>query len=174
MKQYRYHICVPNENSVKVKKWIPDSTVPDESFGIFQKTKITDQIQERFQNPVTLQNEQVQKVGEALFETLFDKQLRKDFLNFYQKVVRKLDQTLEVALEINETAMPEVVAYPWELICLPQRYYQGDIHFATDPKLNFFRTRWSISYITRMKMAKVLSLLSFLGLSIVPFFLSIF
>ncbi|MGK7893987.1 MAG: CHAT domain-containing protein [Xenococcus sp. (in: cyanobacteria)] len=144
MKQYRYHICVSNENSVKVKKWIPGSTVPNESFGIFQKTKITDQIHEAFQNPVTLKNEQVQKVGEALFETLFDEQLRKDFLNFYQKVVRKLDQTLEVVLEINETALPEAVAYPWEMICLPQRYHQKDIHFATDPKLNFFRTRYNL------------------------------
>ena len=144
MKQYRYHICVPNENSVEVKKYSPDSKDRDESSGIFRQNKITDQIREAFQNPGTLKNEQVQKVGEALFETLFDDQLNNDFFSFYQKIVIHQDQTLEVVLEINETAMPEMVAYPWEFMCLPERYNRGDIHLATHPKLNFFRTRYNL------------------------------
>lgn len=136
-----YHIQVSNESTVKVKKFTDNLT---ESVGIFQPNKVTDQIREIIKNPAELKDKQIQKVGEALFEALFCNQLRNDFLDFYKRVTIQRDQTLEVILEINETALPEVVAYPWELMCLPQRYNQGDIHLATHPKLNFFRCRYNL------------------------------
>ena len=142
MNQYSYHIIVPNTHTVNVKKWTSESKTPNGSTGQFRGDKITQQIQEVIQNPASLQPEQIQKVGEALFDALFDQQLRADFLSFRRYAINQ-KQTLKVVLEINETAMPEVVAYPWELMCLPQKYCKGDIHFATDPKLSFFRSRFN-------------------------------
>ena len=147
MKQYRYHICVPNETSVRVKKWWPDTNAASESSGEFRKAKITKPIEEAFQNPAILQDEKVQRVGEALFEALFDDQLRNDFFSFYQEIVINKDRTLEVVLEINESAMPEVVAYPWEFMCVPYRYNKGSIYLATHPKLSFFRTRYNLEEV---------------------------
>ena len=142
---YRYHICVPNEKTVKVKKWTPEATQASEIPGTFRQNKINTRIIEVIKNPDNLKDEQIQKVGEALFEALFDNQLREDFLDFYETVVINRDLNLEVVLEINEIAMPEVVAYPWELISVPQRYNEGYIHLATDPKLSFFRIRYNLA-----------------------------
>ena len=145
MPQNRYHICVPSTDIVKVEKWSTASTEPDTlPDGKFNQEKITPKIQEIIKNPANLKDEQIQKVGEALFEALFDRDLREDFLSFYTEVVKKKKQPLQVILEINEIAMPEVVAYPWELMCLPDKYNQGDIHFATDRKLSFFRCRYQL------------------------------
>jgi CHAT domain-containing protein len=144
MKQNYYHICVPNENTVKVKKSNANLTRPEQVSGKFNGNKITSKIQDIFKNPANLKDEQIQKVGEVLFEALFDSELRKDFLDFYQEVVRTQKQILQIILEINEIALPEVVAYPWELICLPQKYNEGDIHFATDRKLSFFRCKYQL------------------------------
>ena len=145
MSHNHYHICVPTTDIVKVKKWSTASTEPDTlPDGKFNQEKITPKIQEIIKNPANLKDEQIQKVGESLFEALFDKDLREDFLYFYTEVVKKKKQILQVILEINEIAMPEVVAYPWELMCLPEKYNQGDIHFATDRKLSFFRCRYQL------------------------------
>ena len=146
MSHNRYHICVPTTDLVKVKKWSTASTKPDIlPDGKFNQDKITSKIQEIIKNPANLKDQQIQKVGEALFEALFDKDLRENFLSFYTEIVKKKKQILQVILEINETAMPEVVAYPWELMCLPEKYNQGDIHFATDRKLSFFRCRYQLN-----------------------------
>ncbi|WP_088243196.1 CHAT domain-containing protein [Calothrix rhizosoleniae] len=144
MSQYSYHIIVPNENTVKIKKLTTQSTQIEQLTGKLSLDKITSNIQETIRNTANLKDEQIHKVGEALFEALFDSQLREDFLYFYTEVTKKQKQTLQVILEINEIAMPEVVAYPWELICLPQKYNQRDIHFATNRKLSFFRCRYQL------------------------------
>ncbi|MBK4729952.1 CHAT domain-containing protein [Oxynema sp. CENA135] len=86
----------------------------------------------------------IRTVGEALFDCLFDSQLREHFLTYYRELVLDKQQNLEIILAINETALPELVAYPWEFICLPKRYQQGEIRWATDPKLSFFRTRYNL------------------------------
>ena len=103
MSYNRYHICVPTTDIVKVKKWSTTSTqadtLPD---GKFNQEKIAPKIQEIIKNPANLKDEQNQKVGEALFEALFDKDLREDFLSFYTEVVKNKKQQLQVILEINE------------------------------------------------------------------------
>ncbi|NEP86972.1 MAG: CHAT domain-containing protein [Okeania sp. SIO2C2] len=91
-----------------------------------------------------MEGQKITKVGEALFEALFDGQLREYFLAYYQEIVKKKQQRLEIILEINEEAMPELVAYPWELMSLPQKYNQGEIYFATHRKLSFYRCRYQL------------------------------
>ncbi len=144
MNEYFYQIIVPNENMVRVRKLTPQSTDPEQTTGKLNLTKINDKIREIIKAPANLEGQKITKVGEALFEALFDGQLREDFLAYYQEIVKKKQQILEVILEINEEAMPEVVAYPWELMCLPQKYNQGEIYFATDRKLTFYRCRYQL------------------------------
>ncbi len=144
MNEYFYQIIVPNDNMVRVRKLTPQSTDPEQTTGKLNLTKINDKIREIIKAPANLEGQKITKVGEALFEALFDGQLREDFLAYYQEIVKKKQQILEVILEINEEAMPEVVAYPWELMCLPQKYNQGEIYFATDRKLSFYRSRYQL------------------------------
>ena len=99
MPQNRYHICVPSTDIVKVEKWSTASTEPDTlPNGRFNQEKITPKIQEIIKNPANLKDEQIQKIGEALFEALFDKDLREDFLSFYTEIVKKKKQILQVIL----------------------------------------------------------------------------
>lgn len=140
MTQNHYHIFITNKNTVKAQKSCAASTEPDATLtGQFnQGNRIDSRIQGIIKNSADLKDERIQKVGEALFDALFDNQLREDFLSFYTEIVKKRKQILQVILEIKGT-IPEILAYPWELMCLPAKYNQGDIHFATDWKLSFFR-----------------------------------
>ncbi|MDY7003822.1 MAG: CHAT domain-containing protein [Cyanobacteriota bacterium] len=144
MNQYFYHIIVPNESTVRVRKLTPQSANKEQLTGKLNLAKINDKIREIIIVPDNLEGGKITKVGEALFEALFDSQLREDFLVYYQEVVKRQQQILAVILEINEEAMPEMVAYPWELMCLPQKYNQGEISLATDRKLNFYRCRYQL------------------------------
>ena len=149
---YLYQICVPNENTVKVEKWNPESSQAEKLTGKLNLKKITSKIPEIIKNPANLKDDQIEKVGEALFEALFDSELKEDFISYYQEVVKKQKQILQVILEINEIAMPEVVAYPWELMCLPQKYNQGNIHLATERKLSFYRCRYQLEEASKLSI----------------------
>ncbi|MDY7006245.1 MAG: CHAT domain-containing protein [Cyanobacteriota bacterium] len=146
MNQYFYHITVPNENTVRVRKLTPQ-LAEEMPPGKLDLTQINNKIREIIKAPDDLEGRQITKVGETLFEALFDSQLREDFLAYYQEIVKQKKQNLAVILEINEVLMPELAAYPWELMCLPEIYYnynQGEIYFATDGKLSFYRCRYKL------------------------------
>ena len=144
MNQCFCNIIVPNENMVRVIKSTLQLANKEQLTGKLNLGKINDQIREVIKAPANLKGEQITKVGEALFEALFDDQLREYFLSYYQEIVKQQDANLGVILEINEEAMPEVVAYPWELMCLPEKYNQGQIYFATNRKLSFYRRRYQL------------------------------
>ncbi|NET29890.1 CHAT domain-containing protein [Okeania sp. SIO1I7] len=144
MNQYFYRIIIPDENTVRVQKITPQSNNPEQLPGKLNLTKINDKMREIIKAPDNLKGEQITKVGEVLFEALFDSQLREYFLAYYQEIVKNKQKNLAVVLEINERAMPEVVAYPWELMCLPEKYNQGEIYFSTDRKLSFYRCRYQL------------------------------
>ena len=141
-----YHICVPNQQTVKVTKRNTNSTQPDSFSGEFRKHKITNEIRNIINNPDQLIDEEIQRVGEALFEALFDDELRENFLSYNNE--NKTNE-IRVILEINEEAMPEVIAYPWEFMCLPERFNKGDIYFATDRKLSFSRCHYQLEQASK-------------------------
>ena len=143
MNQCFCNIIVPNENMVRVIKSNLQLANKEQLTGKLNLGKINDQIREVIKAPANLKGEQITKVGEALFEALFDDQLREYFLAYYQDILKQQDANLGVILEINEEAMPEVVAYPWELMCLPEKY-QAPIYFATNRKLSFYRRRYQL------------------------------
>lgn len=84
---------------------------------------------------------QTRLLGETLFDVLFDDRLRQDFITFYHQVVQQEKHLLRVELDIDEQAMPEVAALPWEFLCLPQEANLGTIWVATAPNLVFSRRR---------------------------------
>ena len=140
-----YQICVPNETSVRVTLWSPECQVLNEAAGRLRLDRINQPVQDCLTDSSRLMGESTKRVGEALFECLFDNQLREDFWQTYQEIVIKKQEQLQVVLEINETAMPELIAYPWELMRFPQRYQRGEIQLATDPNLSLVRCRYNVT-----------------------------
>jgi len=140
-----YQICVPNETSVRVTLYSPAFEVLNEATGRLRLDRINQPVQDCLADSSRLTGESIQRVGEALFEALFDTQLREDFWQTYRKIVIQTQQRLQVSLEINETAMPELMAYPWELLRFPQRYQRGEILLATDPNLSWVRSRYNVN-----------------------------
>lgn len=140
-----YQICVPNENLVRVTLWSPAFQVLNEATGRLRLDRLNQRVQDCLTDSSRLTGESIQRVGEALFECLFDNQLREDFWQTYREIVIQKQQRLQVSLEINETAMPELIAYPWELMRFPQRYQRGEILLATDPNLSLVRSRYNLT-----------------------------
>ncbi|WP_293082412.1 SUMF1/EgtB/PvdO family nonheme iron enzyme, partial [Moorena sp. SIO3H5] len=81
------------------------------------------------------------KLGETLFEAIFDDVLRQEFVNFYQEAVRDKKQLLRIELDIDEQTIPEVAALPWEFMCLPDSANLGHRWLGTDPNIVFSRRR---------------------------------
>ena len=140
-----YQICVPNETSVRVTLWSPAFQVLNEATGKLRLDRINQPVQDCLADASRLTGESIRRVGEALFECLFDNQLREDFWQTYREIVIQKQQRLQVSLEINERAIPELIAYPWELMRFPQRYQRGEIQLATDPKLSLVRSRYNVT-----------------------------
>lgn len=79
------------------------------------------------------------RLGEILFESLFDDVLMFNFLDVYQSVRQK--GNLRIELDIDETRFPAIAALPWEFLCLPEKANQGNIWLAADPNIIFSRRR---------------------------------
>jgi len=152
MNQNYFIISIRNENTINVKKWYSNLTQPESLPGKFRQDQITHEVQQIIKNPTSLKGEKIRKIGNALFEALFDNDLRENFLKSYQEITKNKKQILNIILEINETALSEVVTYPWELMCLPSIYDQGDIHFATDRRLSFYRCRSGLTELSKLSI----------------------
>jgi hypothetical protein len=142
-----YHIRILNESCVRVKKWNPGQQTPNGAVGSFDKNKLLAAVTpllENYSNLIDNNSNKIICLGETLFDALFDNDLRQDFLVCYQEIVRQNNQRLKIVLEINESAMPEVVALPWEFMRIPKKYHQGENWFATNSKLTFSRSRYSL------------------------------
>ncbi|NEQ83035.1 MAG: CHAT domain-containing protein, partial [Moorea sp. SIO2I5] len=140
--KYTYRIYLINPRRVRVEKeepGKPDNIIP----GVFRyQDKITPEVRELIEevrkNGINDAN-QSRFLGEALFDTLFDDVLCYDFIRFYNEVVGTKQQLLRVELDIDEQNIPEVAAFPWEFMCLPQRKKLGTMWLATAPGLVFSR-----------------------------------
>lgn len=69
----------------------------------------------RQKNPADLSGDDIRRLGENLFEAIFDKQLQGEFEKLYQKVLADND-LLRVELDIDEEYLPQVAAFPWEFM----------------------------------------------------------
>ena len=104
-----------------------------------------------------LSKEEIQRLGEALFNILFDDGLRTSLLTCYDEVVHGTkerrganerrgtrDGRLRVELDIDDQFYPELSALPWEFLCVPDNQITGTLWLATAPRvvLSRRRARW--------------------------------
>ena len=89
MNQCFCNVIVSNENTVKLIKFTPQLATKEQLIGKLNLDKINDKIREIIKAPTNLKGEQITKVGEALFEALFDAQLREYFLAYYQDILKQ-------------------------------------------------------------------------------------
>lgn len=139
-----YRIRVANRDRIQVEKWDSQHQDRGQPSGAFQYQQKLPEIAPLLQ---TVRNNELndstlaRSLGEALFDVLFDDVLRQDFVNFYYQVVQQEKQLLRVELDIDEQAMPEIAALPWEFMCVPARANLGTIWMGTVPDLVFSRRR---------------------------------
>lgn len=139
---YTYRIQVIPPRTVRVEKKEPGKLDNIISREFRYQDKITSEVRELIEkvrkNEIKDAN-QSRFLGEALFDSLFDDVLCYDFIRFYNEVVRTKQQLLRVELDIDEQNIPEVAAFPWEFMCLPQREKLGTMWLATAADLVFSR-----------------------------------
>jgi hypothetical protein len=141
---YTYRIRVANRDRVQVEKWDASYQQQGEPSGVFRYQEKLPEIASLVQaaRSNTLNNDsQTQLLGETLFEMLFDEGLRQDFISVYYQVVQQQKQLLRVELDLDEQAMPEIAALPWEFMRVPTQANLGSIWIGTLPNLAFSRRR---------------------------------
>lgn len=141
---YIYRIRVANHNQVWVEKITPTRELLGEPRGVFgYKGALRQEIDARVQMAQTgkLQGSEVKALGEALFKTLFDNNLRQDFVHLYEQTVHKENKRLRIELDIDEVQLPEVAALPWEFMCLSTETNLGSLWLGADPRLILSRRR---------------------------------
>lgn len=141
---YTYRIRIVNYDRVQVEVRDPQNESLGEPGGVFgYKGKLRKGIDQlvtaAHQN--SLAGSQVKALGEALFDALLDPVLRQDFVNLYNRAVHVEKKLLRIELDVDERAMPEVAALPWEFMCVPTAANLGSIWLGTAPDLIFSRRR---------------------------------
>ena len=138
-----YRIKVANLTTVQVEKWDSNHVSQGQPSGKLRyKTKKNAlapllEAQRNYEN----NSKTVEKLGEMLFEVLFDDTLRNDFVLFYNDVVQTQKQILRIELDIDEQSLPEIAALPWEFMRVPQSAGIGIILLKTFPDVSLSKRR---------------------------------
>ncbi|NHZ72016.1 MAG: CHAT domain-containing protein [Aquificales bacterium] len=143
-KTYTYRIRLSDTKTVNVEKQGPNNNDRGHPSGDFQlnedrKTKITE-----LKAKAAIDEDEIIELGTALFEALFDSELKNDLLLFYDEVVHKNDALLRIELDINEKDLPFIASLPWEFLHVPSNKITGNLWLATSPDVVFsrHRARW--------------------------------
>lgn len=152
---YTYQIKVVSRERVQVKKWDNRHQSLGEPAGVLRashRERAAELLQVARDNLLDNAGES-RRLGEALFELLFDEILGQDFVNFYYQVIQRERQILRIELDIDEHLFPDLAAFPWEFLCLPQQMNLGTIWLGTDPHLVLSRRRsqWIPAQPIRLK-----------------------
>lgn len=83
----------------------------------------------------------IREFGEELFKTLFDSAHQQSFIAEYDKAVGQ-EKFLLLQLEIDEQILPELAAYPWEFMRVPQHPGKPNIWLSTSGDIAFSRRRF--------------------------------
>jgi hypothetical protein len=83
---------------------------------------------------------QIKTLGEKLFGALFDERLRHDFFGLYE-AARKEGALVRVELDVDERALPDLAALPWEFMRVPTDSGYGTLWLGTAPDVIFSRRR---------------------------------
>jgi hypothetical protein len=142
---YTYRIRLANRDRVQVEKLNPQKQSVGQPGGAFgykngRKTEIDQWLTQAKTNQLN-DSQTVRELGEALFEALFEPALRQDFIGFYDQVVHKENKLLRVELDIDEQALPDVAALPWEFMRVPSSAHSGVLWLGTATRLILSRRR---------------------------------
>lgn len=142
---YTYRIRLTNYDRVQVEIRNPQNQVIREPSGVFGykdtlKEKIDALIKQAQANELQTDDEAM-ALGESLFNALFDVGLRSDFSSLYTQAVHGERKLLRIELDVDESAMPDVAALPWEFMRVPQNANLGTLWLGTAPDLIFSRRR---------------------------------
>ncbi|MFZ1398386.1 MAG: CHAT domain-containing protein [Candidatus Promineifilaceae bacterium] len=159
---YTYRILVANRERVQVNKVNPQKQNLGQPSGVFGyrdglKAEIDGYVTKAHAEELR-QDEEVKALGEALFNALFDPVLRQDFVGLYNQAVHTEGKLLRIELDIDERALPDVAALPWEFMRLPQDANLGTLWVGSAPDLIFSRRRsqWFVPNPIRLEAGEKL------------------
>ena len=142
---YTYRIQIANQDRVQATKTNPQKQNLGQPSGLFG---YKDALKEKIDTYVAQakaqelgQDDEVKALGEALFNALFDPVLRQDFVSLYNQAVHTESKLLRIELDIDEQALPDVAALPWEFMRLPTEANLGALWVGSAPDLIFSRRR---------------------------------
>lgn len=139
-----YRIRIDNLQEVKAEKFKPDHLSKGALSGKLSFEQNRNLIFS-FHNQATegkLNDSQSEKLGELLFKALFDERLKYDFFSFYEQC-RSNGQLLRIELDVDEQALPEIAALPWEFLRIVSDRDFGTLMLATAPDVVFVRRKSS-------------------------------
>ena len=114
-----------------------------------------------------LSKEEIQRLGEALFNILFDDALRTSLLTCYDAVVHGAKDgrdsrrgRLRIELDIDDRRHPHLAALPWEFLRVPENQITGSLWLATAPRvvLSRRRARWQPAAPVQLEQGESLRL----------------
>jgi len=92
-----------------------------------------------------ISDEQVARLGEALFGALFDQgpqPLRSEFLRLLNdQVIPARETVLRFVIDVDESSLPAVASLPWEFMRVPDNANLGMLWLATHPRIILSRQR---------------------------------
>jgi len=140
---YTYHIEVFTTNRVLVKVRNQQNDLIAEPHGVFSYDASTKEKLHKLHQSAReghLSGALVEAFGEALFNALFDENLRRDFFTVLRKATRD-DALLRIDLEIDDKELPDVASLPWEFARIPSNQEFSGLWLATSPKIILSRRR---------------------------------
>ncbi len=139
---YTYRIRISNLDTIHVEKRDSESNVMGEPTGKFryEENKADIQKLQAAAREGTLLELGVRELGKLLFDTLLDEKLRYDFFTLYE-YIRREKALLRIELDVDERHYPDVAAWPWECMFVPEEAGYGTIWLGTDPNIIFSRRR---------------------------------
>ncbi|MCA9942344.1 MAG: CHAT domain-containing protein [Anaerolineales bacterium] len=141
---YTYHVNIISRESVQVRKIDGNGRSAGNPPGTFgykgNRKKLIENLSQKA-NARTITSDEIQTLGETLFQVLFNESLRVDFLKTYNELKKENNITLRLELGADEKTLPDVAAIPWEFLCAPSNDITGQVWLGTDPNIVLSRTR---------------------------------
>jgi len=136
---YVYQLYIPDHHRIQVIKLGPGKRFLGSAEGTSGYHKHFEELAGALNSGEPADPAMVEKIGKLLFEIMFsDQKLRTDFFSFYQIVLQDA-ALLRVELYVDREQLPEVTAWPWELMYAPPDAPSGKLWFATDSHIIFAR-----------------------------------
>ena len=141
---YRYCVELTDGGSrIRVNARDPDNETIHDPGGACGLSEIPERITE-LSGKVrrgSAKTQDMNELGEALFEALFPTGVTTHFRDLLDQVGRKAGATLRLELDLDEAKLPAIAALPWEFLRAPQTPGRAVDNLGTHPKAVLSRRR---------------------------------